>query len=208
MRLLSSILVAVGLLLILIATAPILTALFQDSLTPHLTDPTETSPFTSSIKINLTQASDWFIPAVNLPPPAISPVTYFTLSIPRLKLTNVPVEINGSDLKKNAIHYPGTAFPGDFGNTVVFGHSALPQFYRAGNPLTIFNPIVKAKLGDQIIVDYDHLQYTYQVTRITETTASQIEVLAQNYDRRQLTLITCTPLGTYWRRFVVRAEIL
>ena len=34
----------------------------------------------------------------------------------------VPVEINGPDLKKNAIQFPGTAIPGDYGNTVILDH--------------------------------------------------------------------------------------
>jgi sortase A len=174
-----------------------------------LLDPTAVSFYPAPIIVNdYTQAPSWFISDVSLPPSIPSSVTFFTLSLPRLNLINIPVHVNGSDLKKNAIHYPGTALPGDFGNTVIFGHSALPQFYRQDNPLIVFNPIIKAKIGDDITLKYDGVSYRYQVRQITEVKPSQIEVLAQNYSRRDLTLITCTPIGTYWNRFVVRAELV
>ncbi|OGD10234.1 hypothetical protein A2397_02575 [Candidatus Amesbacteria bacterium RIFOXYB1_FULL_44_23] len=208
-------LILTGLSIILITLTPIIISISKNALNPRITDPTTISPFSSSVMIvssqnsdDLTQASNWFIPSNDLTSPATNSVKYFNLSFPRLKLTNVTVEINGSDLKKNAIHYPGTAFPGDYGNSVIFGHSALPQLYKQGSPLTIFNPIIKAQIGDVIQVNYDDLEYRYQITGITETTPAQIEVLAQNYDRRQMTLVTCTPLGTYWKRFVIRAEII
>ncbi|KKU74667.1 MAG: hypothetical protein UX99_C0008G0001, partial [Candidatus Amesbacteria bacterium GW2011_GWB1_47_26] len=50
--------------------------------------------------------------------------------------------------------------------------------------------------------------YKYIVRNITEVDPSQIEVLAQRYDKNELTLITCVPLGTYLRRFVARAELV
>lgn len=183
---------------------------------PQLIDPTAVSSHPAPVVVNVlgstsvdyTQAPNWFSTPISLPPPVESPVTFFSLSLPRLRLSDVPVKINGSDLKKNAIHYPGTALPGDYGNTVIFGHSALPQFYRPGNPLTIFNPIVKAKIGDKINIQYDGVSYRYLVRQIVEVKPSQIEFLAQNFARRDLTLITCTPLGTYWYRFVVRAELV
>jgi sortase A len=182
---------------------------------PELLDPTRVSAYPAPVVVtslgttsDFTSASNWFNSTVSLPPAAVTPITFFTLSVPRLKMQNVPVQINGSDLKKNAIHYPGTSLPGDYGNTVIFGHSALPQFYRPGNPLTIFNPLIKAKIGDDIHISYDSVSYHYSVRSITEVKPSQIEVLAQNFSRHELTLITCTPLGTYWLRFVVRAELV
>ena len=157
---------------------------------------------------DFTLAQNWFAPQVTLPSAVSSSVSFFSLSLPRLRMIDIPVEVNGTDLKKNAIHYPGTPLPGSYGNTVIFGHSALPQFYRPDNPLTVFNPLLKARVGDQIEVKSDGISYRYVVRKITEVKPSQIEVLAQNFSTRELTLITCTPLGTYWRRFVVKAELI
>jgi len=182
---------------------------------PQLLDPTAVSAYPAPVVVNIlgsssldyTLASSWFDPPSTFSVPENSPVNYFSLSVPRLKLTNVPVEVNGTDLKKNAIHYPGTSLPGEYGNAVVFGHSALPQFYRTGNPMTIFNPLVKAKIGDEVIVNYDGVTYHYYIRKTAIVQASAVSVLEQKYDRHEMTLITCTPLGTYWYRFVAVAEL-
>ena len=211
------ILMVSGLFLLLNVFFPIgmdtLVVLFSSR--PHLIDPTAVSAYPAPVVVNIlgassrdyTLASSWFNPPSSFPLPENSPVSYFSLSIPRLKMQNVPVEVNGTDLKKNAIHYPGTALPGEYGNSVIFGHSALPQFYRAGNPLTIFDPLVKAKTGDEVVVNYDGVTYHYLVRKTEIVDASAVSVLEQKYDRHELTLITCTPLGTYWFRFVATAEL-
>lgn len=179
---------------------------------PRLFDPTAVSrrpglAILGFLTADYTQASNWFYPT-SLPQPQASSVKFFTLSLPRLNLNNVSVEINGLDLKQNAIHYPGTALPGNFGNSVIFGHSSLPILYKPDNPITIFNPLVKAKLGDEITVNYDGKTYHYQIKKIREVSPKNLEVLDQNYSQKQLTLITCVPLGTYWRRLVVVAELV
>jgi LPXTG-site transpeptidase (sortase) family protein len=146
------------------------------------------------------------------PPPEAKAVStkvrYYTLTYPRLEMANIPIEINGTDLSKNAIHYANTSLPGTPGNAVIFGHSALPQFYHEGDPLTVFNPILKAKANDDIYLNFDGVSYHYVVTKTTEVEPDELSVLAQHYDQYELTLITCTPLGTYWHRFVVRAELV
>ncbi len=151
-------------------------------------------------------ASSWFVsPPVSAP--VSSPVKYFTVSYPRLKLFDVPVEVNGTDLAENAVHYPGTALPGTPGNAVIIGHSALPQFYQSGNPLTIFNPLPGARVGDDIYVNFDGVNYHYLVHKTSEVDPTAVQVFAQHYDRTEITLITCVPLGTYWHRFIVLAEL-
>jgi len=160
-----------------------------------------------SLTADYTQASNWFYPA-SLPQPQASSVKSFTLTYPKLDIFAATVEVNGSDLKKSAIHYPGTALPGNFGNSVIFGHSSLPFLYKPKNPITIFNPLVKAKLGDEILINYDGKTYHYQIKKISEVSPKQLEVLDQDYSKKQLTLITCVPLGTYWRRLVLLAELV
>lgn len=152
-------------------------------------------------------ASQWF----SNPPtstPTSSKVNFYKLSIPSVGLNGVSVEINGDDLKGGPIQYPGTAIPGTFGNTVIFGHSTSPFLYKSDNPLSVFNPLLKVKVGDDIVVFYDGITYRYRVTHIAEMEPDKIEVLSQRYDKYELTLVTCTPLGTYLRRFIVRAELI
>lgn len=156
-----------------------------------------------------TQVNNWFAGQPPLPSTVKpSKITYYTLSIPSVNLNDVTVEINGTDLAKNAIQYPGTAVPGTYGNTVIFGHSTLAQLYKVGNPLSIFNPLLKVKVGDEVDINYDGVAYRYIIRNTAEIKPTDIEVLAQRYDRYELTLITCTPLGTFFHRFVARAELV
>ena len=214
-KVLPLLLIISGIFCLLIVLSPLANYSFFKFIrpTPQFLDPADTSEYPAPIVINsadsagFVPASDWFVKTIPLPKPVLTSITHFTLSIPRLGLSGVSVEVNGTDLKKNPIHYPGTALPGDYGNAVIFGHSALPQLFRSGNPITIFNPLLQAKLGDSVIVNFANIRYDYQITAITEVSPDEIEVLAQNYSRRELTLITCAPLGTYWHRLVVRAQI-
>lgn len=207
-------LVIAGLVLLLGVLLPIGLSQLSFSFRPRLLDPTAVAlapaPFISNVlgetTSDYTQPATWF-PAANSSPSA-SRVRYYTLSIPRLNLQDISVEIDGTDLKKNAIQFPGTALPGDYGNTVVFGHSTLPALFKPRDPVSIFNPLPKIKAGDAITIQYDGIIYKYIVRNITEVDPSQIDVLAQRFDKHELTLITCVPLGTYLRRFVARAELV
>lgn len=210
--------ILVGLSLLSIVVLPLLISVVKYHLLrpPTLIDPTEVSGVPvprilnslGVVSSDFSQANTWFDAPPPLTKPVESKVKFYTISIPKVNMLDVPIEVNGSDLKKNAIHYPGSAMPGSYGNGVIFGHSALPQLYTKDNPLTIFNPLTKVKVGDNVIVKYDGVTYTYIIKETLEVTPDKVEVMAQRYDRMELTLITCVPLGTYWRRFVVHADLV
>lgn len=199
---------------IAIVAGPIGWQQLQFGLRPKLIDPTVVSGNAAVLAASIisggadyTDSATWF-PAAPARPASPSKVRYYTLSIPSLNMYDVSVEINGTDLKKNTIHYADTALPGNYGNTVIFGHSTLPQLYRPNDPISIFNPLPKIKRGDEVVINYDGVTYRYAVRETAEVLPTQIEVLAQRYDKNELTLITCVPLGTYLRRFVARAELV
>jgi len=91
---------------------------------------------------------------------------------------------------------------------VILGHSALPGLYKKTSPLVVFNSLPQIKIGSEIIIRYDGVTYRYLVQATKEVHPDQVSVLAPTPDRRQLTLITCVPLGTYWRRFVAVAILV
>ena len=68
-----------------------------------------------------------------------SQVNSYELSIPKLKINNALVTISADDLKDTLIHYGGTGLPGQYGSAVIFGHSALPQFYSPTDYKAIFS---------------------------------------------------------------------
>lgn len=213
-RLLSRLMVISGLMLLGTVLIPITFSGISYGLKPKLLDPTEVSQnpiFIASnvlgTSVDYTQASSWFPEANSVSNPP-SKVGYYILNIPSVGIRNVSVEIDGQDLKKNPIQFANTAPPGSFGNTVIFGHSTLAALYKPGDPISVFVPLLKVKVGDEITINYDGVTYRYAVRNTATVNPTQIEVLAQQFDKHELTLITCTPLGTYWKRFIVRAELV
>lgn len=153
-----------------------------------------------------TDAATWFAQA-NKPSEASS-YSVYTLTIPKLGVDHAVVRSDHTDLKQSLIHYTGTALPGNLGNTVIFGHSVLPQFFNPQNYLTIFSTLYRLKPGDTLEIAADGATYTYKISEIYETAPDDLSPLAQVYNGRYLTLITCTPPGTYLRRLIIKAYVL
>jgi len=156
-----------------------------------------------------TQLSNWFVTdseSVSSPSLTSSFSTYY-LSIPKLKIDQASVIFGSTDLKKSLIQYPKTALPGQYGSPVIFGHSVLPQFFNPKSYITIFSTLYKLKQGDEIYVDYDHIRYKYVVSEMFEVQPTDLSVLEQRFDGRYLTLVTCSPPGTYLRRLIIKAQI-
>jgi len=167
------------------------------------------SSLVASAKENqdFTKISSWFVEKPELEAKSATPVSYYTLDIPILGIKNAIVHVGGEDLKKELVQYPNTAVPGDFGNTVIFGHSVLPQFFDPQNYLTIFSTLYKLKEEDEIIVHYDGVRYLYRVEEVFEVLPTDLTVLSQRFEGKILTLITCSPPGTYLRRLIIRARL-
>lgn len=155
--------------------------------------------------VDFTKAENWFTDAKAVFSRTEEGV--YHLSIPSLGIGNAVVSVGIEDLKKSLIQYPGTAVPGKYGNTVVFGHSVLPQFFNPKNYLTIFSTLPKLKPKSEIIIDYNQVKYKYVVEKMIEVPPSDTSILAQRYDDSYLTLITCVPPGTYFKRLIVRARL-
>lgn len=164
-----------------------------------------------SVDADFTQLSNWFVSddsssASSIP--SLDNLTSYRLSIPKLKIDSATVEIGTMDLKKSLVQYPQTALPGQLGNAVVFGHSVLPQFFNPKSYLTIFSTIYRLEPGDEILIDFDNITYKFLVEELFEVQPTDLSVLEQRFDDRYLSLITCSPPGTYLRRLVVRARIV
>ena len=153
-----------------------------------------------------TDSSNWFAGAPKTK--EASDYAVYTLSIPKLRLDHAVVRSDHTDLKQSLIHYAGTALPGNLGNTVIFGHSVLPQFYNPTNYLTIFSTLHTLKPGDTMEIMADGATYAYKITQMYEAMPDDLSPLAQSYADRQLTLITCTPPGTYLRRLIIKARMI
>ncbi len=144
----------------------------------------------------------------------VTPINTYSLSIPKLHIENATVVIAGDSLDKSLIHYGGTAIPGEYGNTVIFGHSTLPALYDPKSYKTIFSllPTLDAasatRPGDDIFITYDEITYRYEVIDIVVTKPQDLSPLEQTFDDSYVTLVTCVPPGTYWERMYVKARII
>ena len=233
-RLMPTILVTIGSLLVANVAWPIIQ--YNIFLSPNLTrqtlispiDETQTAFFTSPTansapttdstiqtiagkEPDYTNAQNWF-PSADFTAPSPSKITNYTIDIPKVDVFDALVEINGTDLSKHLIQFPGTANPGQPGSSVIFGHSILRQFYNPAitNPrryISIFSTIMTLTEGDEIFVDYDGIRYRYTVSEKVIVNPEDVFILQQRHDRRELKLITCVPEGTYLRRGVIIAEL-
>jgi sortase A len=156
-----------------------------------------------------TKASNWFVGSDKSKFDETK-VSYYNISIPKLKIESAIVAIGGDDLSAHLIQYPGTALPGKRGNSVIFGHSTLPSFFNPKNYTSIFSTLSILNPGDEIIVYYDGVEYRYKVETLLEVRPTDVEVLEQNISDSYLTLVTCTPPGDPRkpRRLIVRAKIV
>lgn len=107
-------------------------------------------------------------------------------------------------LENGVVHYAGTANPGENGNSVFFGHSSN-DWWEPGNYKFVFVLLEKMVPGDTYEVHYQSRKYVYKITQTKIVAPNDLSVLAQTPNPTS-TLITCTPPGTSWRRFIVYAE--
>ncbi|MEK7472617.1 MAG: sortase [Patescibacteria group bacterium] len=159
---------------------------------------------------DLTKASNWFPTSPQNKKFNDSKVSFYTISIPKLRIENAVVAIGGEDLSKSLVQYPGTALPGNNGNAVIFGHSALPIFYNPKNYMAIFSTLPTLKEGDDIFINYDSVSYEFKVEELFEIYPTDIQILEQNSTDSFLTLVTCVPPGDPRnpKRLIVRARVV
>lgn len=131
----------------------------------------------------------------------------YAISIPSIKIENAEVSTIDTDLTKYLVNYQGTSIPGQNGNAVIFGHSTLPQLFNAKDYKTIFSNAYKLKNGDIIYATVKGVIYSYRIFRIIVVDPSDTSALEQDYDDSYLTLVTCTPPGTIWKRLIVKARL-
>jgi sortase A len=132
-----------------------------------------------------------------------------SLSINALELRNVPVLSSASTeaLDQGVIHLPGTSYPWSGTperNVYLAGH-------RLGWPGTgshlVFYRLNELGKGDRITLrDRNGSRYDYIVIESFEVGPLDRWVTGRVRGRDLLTLQTCTPIPTFEKRLIVRAE--
>lgn len=135
-----------------------------------------------------------------------SNISKYVISIPRLNIENAVVSTVDTNTAKHLVNYGKDNVPGKVGNALIFGHSTLPQFFNAKNYKTIFANIYKLRNGDKIYATVGNSIYSYKVFKSIVVKPSDTSILEQDYTNSYITLVTCTPPGTLWKRLIVKAR--
>lgn len=135
------------------------------------------------------------------------------LIIPKLNIDvpirfGVPLSGVMSAMNNGVAHYRingASAYPGQNGNFIITGHSAGDVY--SSNPYKyIFSGLERLEDGDLIYVNYNSVRYTYKVNKKQVVEPSNVAALVMGNDKKLITLVTCTPLGTSRYRLLVTGE--
>lgn len=136
-----------------------------------------------------------------------------TLIIPKLNI-RVPIifsekeEEIKEDLQNGVSHYPLTSMPGERGNILISGHSSN-YFWEKGDYNYIFVNLAELQNNDKIFVYFKNNRYDYWVFENKELSleGSKKEIFKEE-DKSILNLLTCWPVGTHWRRLIIKANLI
>ena len=131
------------------------------------------------------------------------------LTVKTIDLYNAPVFDSDSHwaLRNGVGHVPDTSLPWSETpqrNVYIEGH-------RLGWPGTgshlVFYHLSRLKKGDEVILkDREGNSYRYQVSEIMKVNPEDVWVMGQVVGRDMVTLQTCTPIPTFEKRLIVRAD--
>lgn len=110
-------------------------------------------------------------------------------------------------LSKGVAHAKGTALPGETGNIFLFSHSSA-NFGLATRYNSIFYLLNKLEAGDEIVIYYQNVKYTYVLQQKLFVKPEEISYLSKQAKVPTLTLMTCWPPGTTLKRLIAIFTIL
>ena len=108
-------------------------------------------------------------------------------------------------LTQGAAHALGAKYPGEEGNVFIFAHSGQ-NFLEANRYNAVFYLLTKLEAGDEVFLFYKNKKYRYLVMAKATAFPEEIHYLADTPGKHTLTLMTCWPGGTTWKRLIVQAE--
>ena len=137
--------------------------------------------------------------------------------IPESKITidsigvNAPIIWNANarnvqdQLNKGVVHIVGSAVPGDDGNIFLTGHSS-DLWWTPGEHKTVFALLDKLENGNEINLSYNGGSFQYRVYNKEVVSKEDVARFVATDKAQSLTVMTCYPIGTNWRRLMVQAE--
>lgn len=138
----------------------------------------------------------------------------FSLTIPSLDLTNLPVTANVDSsnetsyqfaLNHGLAHFKGTGLPISRinNNIVIYGHSSSGDYYeRTKDVAGAFSRLNKIKIGDIVTVKINNVEYNFRITKTKIVYPDETDIITGTTNKKTLTLFTCFPNGNSAQRFV------
>lgn len=111
------------------------------------------------------------------------------------------------ELENWVVRYPGSAVPGENGNAFIFGHSSnFPWMQWDYND--VFSNLNFLESGDEIIIYYGQKKFIYKIKEKKVIKPGDVSVLKRSPEKKELSIMTCWPIGTTLNRLVVIGEIV
>lgn len=107
-------------------------------------------------------------------------------------------------LERGVAHAKGTSTPNVSGNVFIFAHSAV-NFYERNKYDVYFYLLNELEKDDNIFLSYEGKIYKYKVSEVKVVEKTELKYLKKYDSEDTLTLMTCYPAGTDWRRTIVIA---
>jgi LPXTG-site transpeptidase (sortase) family protein len=114
-------------------------------------------------------------------------------------------EIYQKSLAQGAAHALGSSYPGEEGNVFIFAHSGR-DILEESRLNAVFYLLSKMEPGDEINIFFRNKKYVYLVKEKKTAGPEEIKYLEDTPGENTLTLMTCWPAGTNWKRLVVVAK--
>ena len=108
-------------------------------------------------------------------------------------------------LENGVVHYKNTGMPGVVGNNVILGHNTN-NFWNSGKYKTAFVLLDRLEKGDTFEVHHEGKRYIYEIYEKKVIEPTDRSVVTQEVTEPIVTLITCHPPGTSWKRLIIQAR--
>jgi sortase A len=143
----------------------------------------------------------------------VPPNTDFALIIPKIGASSSIIQdvspYNSQEyqlaLRDGVAHAEGTKLPGEGGNIFLFAHSSA-DLLTAERYNSIFYLMHHLENGDEIKVWYKNNEYRYTIAEKHLVAPTDTKYLTAQSNSETLTLMTCWPPGTTYKRLIIVAK--
>ncbi|GAA0102374.1 sortase [Paraclostridium bifermentans] len=125
------------------------------------------------------------------------------LNIPKIDLEVAIKRGIDNEILKDAVgHFENTSMAGEYGNFAVAGH-------RAYTSNKFFSNLDELQVGDEINVLSGNEEFKYKVNNIEVVTPDKVDVVdSTDKNKKEITLVTCTPKYIGSHRLIVKGEYI